>query len=127
MKMNTGIATSNEMVYAIMEAAMDQAENSLPESISSLRDAGLEVRSLCDKSRRSIIEIKMDPHKIDEDGNEMLNDDGSTRIFTTKNSANDLLYGVAESMEDEYLVDWPLCYWISFWKQDQPSNLASLP
>jgi hypothetical protein len=44
--------------------------------------------------------------KIDEDGNEMLNDDGSTRIFTTKNSVNDLLYGVAESMEDEYLVDW---------------------
>jgi hypothetical protein len=44
--------------------------------------------------------------KIDEDGNEMLNDDGSTRIFTTKNSANDILYGVAESMEDEYLIDW---------------------
>ena len=44
--------------------------------------------------------------KIDEDGNEMLNDDGSTRIFTVKNSSNDLLFGVAESMEDEYLVDW---------------------
>ena len=44
--------------------------------------------------------------KIDEDGNEMLNDDGSVRFFTTKSSVNDCFFGVAESMEDEWLEDW---------------------